>query len=232
MGKTRFTANRSKTVSIFVVICDEIRILNAKPFNFNCARSVRWQTGDMNDEQKLAVLNILEQRSYPHPYVLFGPPGTGKTKTVVEAVLQLIRMESARKHILVCATSNSACDEIVKRLISNGVGENVFRIFAKSMEEDMAQISAEILAVSNLRKSQHYYPSFAVLSRHKVRARISVFDIDEVRQNSKERGKNLFLFLFISFMQGDRVHTYIGWTIDPRPHQPAVLLAHFRRRGR
>lgn len=140
---------------------------------------IRWQTGDINDEQKLAVLSILEQRSFPHPYVLFGPPGTGKTKTLVEAILQMVRMRSMRKHILVCATSNSACDEIVKRLISNGAGHQVFRIFAKSMEAEMTDIPVEVLAVSNLSKSEHYYPSFAVLSKYKVNGRI--YDIDKAQ---------------------------------------------------
>lgn len=113
-------------------------------------------------------MNILEQTSYPHPYILFGPPGTGKTKTLVEAIMQLIHMESRRKHILVCATSNSACDEVVKRLITNGVGDKVFRIFAKRMEEEIAEIPPDVLAVSNLSLGEHYYPSIAVLMKHKV----------------------------------------------------------------
>ncbi|RHY23428.1 hypothetical protein DYB32_009204, partial [Aphanomyces invadans] len=54
------------------------------------------------------------------PYLLFGPPGTGKTVTIVESIEQILR--AARKnaskavHILACAPSNAAADNIVDRL--------------------------------------------------------------------------------------------------------------------
>jgi Primosomal protein N'' (replication factor Y) - superfamily II helicase len=42
-----------------------------------------------NPEQQQAVQNIVSGTSYPAPYLIFGPPGTGKTVTVVEAVTQV-----------------------------------------------------------------------------------------------------------------------------------------------
>ncbi|KXS20010.1 P-loop containing nucleoside triphosphate hydrolase protein [Gonapodya prolifera JEL478] len=48
-------------------------------------------------------------------YVVWGPPGTGKTKTIVEAVLQTLA-EHANAHVLVTAPSHSATDTIVTRL--------------------------------------------------------------------------------------------------------------------
>ena len=36
----------------------------------------------------LQVYNMTYGTSHPRPYVLFGPPGTGKTATVVEAIKQ------------------------------------------------------------------------------------------------------------------------------------------------
>lgn len=45
-----------------------------------------------NKEQKTAVENILNCKSGKAPYIVFGPPGTGKTVTIVEAILQVINL--------------------------------------------------------------------------------------------------------------------------------------------
>ena len=52
----------------------------------------KWFNKDIlnNPEQQRAVTNIIGKTSYPAPYILFGPPGTGKTVTLVEAITQVI----------------------------------------------------------------------------------------------------------------------------------------------
>ncbi|KAF5389693.1 hypothetical protein D9757_006021 [Collybiopsis confluens] len=66
-------------------------------------------------EQLEAVTAIVNMPPGSPPFVVFGPPGTGKTVTIVEAMRQLLtRDESAR--LLVCAPSNSAADLIATRL--------------------------------------------------------------------------------------------------------------------
>ena len=42
-----------------------------------------------NAEQKQAVKHIINKSAKPAPYILFGPPGTGKTATIVEAIKQV-----------------------------------------------------------------------------------------------------------------------------------------------
>ncbi|XP_053442523.1 RNA helicase Mov10l1 [Nycticebus coucang] len=69
----------------------------------------------LNENQKLAVKRILSGDCRPLPYVLFGPPGTGKTVTIIEAVLQ-VHFALPDSRILVCAPSNSAADLVCLRL--------------------------------------------------------------------------------------------------------------------
>lgn len=48
-----------------------------------------------NEEQKQAVEHIISQTAKPAPYILFGPPGTGKTATLIEAMYQvMLRLKS------------------------------------------------------------------------------------------------------------------------------------------
>ncbi|XP_030554172.1 putative helicase MOV-10 isoform X1 [Drosophila novamexicana] len=68
-----------------------------------------------NMEQLQAVQHIVNGPSSLAPYIVFGPPGTGKTTTIVEAILQL-RLRQPRSRILVTAGSNSACDTIALRI--------------------------------------------------------------------------------------------------------------------
>ncbi|XP_072026794.1 putative helicase MOV-10 [Amphiura filiformis] len=72
-----------------------------------------------NAEQVKAVRQIVQGTSRPAPYLVFGPPGTGKTVTVVEAIKQVYSKLRA-SYILACAPSNSAADLLAKRLITGG----------------------------------------------------------------------------------------------------------------
>lgn len=60
--------------------------------------------------QKNAISKALSSKNV---FLLHGPPGTGKTTTVVEIILQEVKRGSK---VLACAASNIAVDNIVERL--------------------------------------------------------------------------------------------------------------------
>uniref|UniRef100_A0A8D3CAX9 RNA helicase n=1 Tax=Scophthalmus maximus TaxID=52904 RepID=A0A8D3CAX9_SCOMX len=74
---------------------------------------------ELNPPQREAVKRILEGECRPIPYVLFGPPGTGKTITLIEAILQVYHFIPSSR-VLVCTPSNSAADLICIRLHDSG----------------------------------------------------------------------------------------------------------------
>lgn len=74
----------------------------------------------LNAMQQRAVNEVLWAKDVA---VVHGPPGTGKTTTLVEAVYETLRRES---QVLVCAQSNMAVDWISEKLVDRGV--NVLRI--------------------------------------------------------------------------------------------------------
>ncbi|HEX5652093.1 MAG TPA: AAA domain-containing protein, partial [Chitinophagaceae bacterium] len=69
----------------------------------------------LNQSQQNAVAAIQQNENL---CIVHGPPGTGKTTSLVEAIFQLVK---AGKKILVSAPSNTAVDNIAKGLIHQGI---------------------------------------------------------------------------------------------------------------
>lgn len=85
-----------------------------------------WHDDGLNPEQKAAVTSIaLHERRIP--FLLSGPPGTGKTKTCVEAVLQIVR-SNKRAKVLLVAPSNAASDVLALRLAKHIPPREMYRI--------------------------------------------------------------------------------------------------------
>ncbi|KAI3471377.1 hypothetical protein Pfo_030741 [Paulownia fortunei] len=70
---------------------------------------------NLDHSQKDAISKALSSKDL---FLLHGPPGTGKTTTVVEIILQEVKRGSK---ILACAASNIAVDNIVERLVPHRV---------------------------------------------------------------------------------------------------------------
>ena len=69
----------------------------------------------LNTSQQEAIQKTLEAQEVS---IIHGPPGTGKTTTLVEAVIETLQRET---QVLVCAPSNAAVDWISEQLMRRGI---------------------------------------------------------------------------------------------------------------
>jgi ATP-dependent RNA/DNA helicase IGHMBP2 len=90
----------------------------------------------LNPSQQAAVAHILKAKDVA---VVHGPPGTGKTTTLTEAIRLTLQTE---KQVLVCAPSNTAVDLLTEKL--SALGLNVLRIGNPArVSEDLLRHTAE-----------------------------------------------------------------------------------------
>lgn len=69
----------------------------------------------LNASQEAAVNRVLAAKEVA---IVHGPPGTGKTTTLVEAIYETLHRET---QVLVCAQSNTAVDWISEKLVDRGI---------------------------------------------------------------------------------------------------------------
>ena len=88
--------------------------------------------------------------------IIHGPPGTGKTTTLVHAIMQVLKVE---EHVLVCAPSNAAVDLLVEKLSEQQV--EVLRI------GNPARVTQELLSKTlDARIAHHpYYKELKVIRK-------------------------------------------------------------------
>ena len=107
----------------------------------------------LNASQQQAVSDVLTVRDV---LIIHGPPGTGKTTTLVDAVCETLRREP---QVMVCAQSNTAVDWISKQLADRGV--SVLRI------GNPAKVTDEMLAATYERRFEAHpdYPQLWQIRR-------------------------------------------------------------------
>lgn len=71
---------------------------------------LQWMDPTLNESQKDAIRFAMASREVA---LIHGPPGTGKTHTLIELILQLLKQDL---RLLVCGPSNISVDNIVERL--------------------------------------------------------------------------------------------------------------------
>ncbi|KAB0798896.1 hypothetical protein PPYR_06776 [Photinus pyralis] len=138
--------------------------LSANPLTVN--KLVWYNAGiGTNEKQQEAIHHIVSETARPYPYLVFGPPGTGKTITLVEAILQIRKLKPEKK-ILVSAPTNSAADEITKRLISYSVSKMaMFRYVAPSHAYDL--IDTDVKPYTNFR-DEFYHPENSEILKYSI----------------------------------------------------------------
>ncbi|GJQ87580.1 hypothetical protein Trydic_g17422 [Trypoxylus dichotomus] len=120
---------------------------------------------ESNREQQQAIVHILSRSSYPAPYLIFGPPGTGKTMTIVEAISQVWKTKPS-SNILVCAPSNSVANEIALRLTEYVPKSELFRYMSVSF--DMYNIPDKVLPFTNYDDGDFYTPTPAEIRGYRI----------------------------------------------------------------
>ncbi len=109
----------------------------------------------LNESQNNAVQKIISAKDIA---VIHGPPGTGKTTTLVQAIRQTLKTE---KQVLVCSPSNTAVDLLTEKLHREGI--SVLRL------GNPARISEDVL-INTLDAKVPAHPSYKDLKSYRKTA--------------------------------------------------------------
>ena len=122
----------------------------------------------LNPTQERAVNEVLWAKDVA---IVHGPPGTGKTTTLVEAINETLMRES---QVLVCAQSNMAVDWISEKLVDRGI--NVLRI------GNPTRVNDKMLGFTYARRFESHpdYPQLWAIRKA----------IRELRKNRKKGSEN------------------------------------------
>lgn len=142
-------------------------------------RQFLWDNDCQKNKQKTNVCACSNPPDVPtHPTVPYQFPriiygiyiklyslGTGKTTTMIAAILEVV-MFSKAKCVLVCSQSNSACDDITKRLMVHVNKSRIIRLYATSYQHN--QLDPTIEPISNYRNGKFDYPCLNHLYGYQV----------------------------------------------------------------
>ncbi|NXD09840.1 SMBP2 protein, partial [Nothocercus nigrocapillus] len=98
----------------------DVLFFSSEPSTFSETRPLQLHNASLDASQREAVSFALAQRELA---IIHGPPGTGKTTTLVEIILQAVQQGL---RVLCCAPSNVAVDNLAERLA--GAGARLVRL--------------------------------------------------------------------------------------------------------
>ena len=129
----------------------------------------------LNTSQEQAVNKVLCAKDVA---VVHGPPGTGKTTTLVEAIYETLHREN---QVLVCAQSNTAVDWISEKLVDRGVP--VLRI------GNPTRVNDKMLSFTYERQFENH-PAYSELWGIRKAIRDAVGSLRNKSQSEKEKIRN------------------------------------------
>lgn len=118
---------------------------------------LHWLDPDLNPEQKRAVQSFVHFNRLA-PLLISGPPGTGKTKTITEAVFQILATDPD-SHIIVCGASNPSADTLAMRLKNRLNPSELFRL--NDCSRPFEEIKPQLLAYCHLQEGHFALPPLA-----------------------------------------------------------------------
>ena len=133
-----------------------VRLLTGKGKPNFSSQDFRHVNDELNTLQQFAVDKILDAQELA---IVHGPPGTGKTTTLIQAIKALLKQDN--KQILVVAPSNTAVDLLTEKLDEEGV--SVLRI------GNPARVSDQLFALT-LDGKMERHPSMRQVRTYKKQA--------------------------------------------------------------
>ncbi|KAF1962172.1 DNA-binding protein SMUBP-2 [Byssothecium circinans] len=156
----------------------------------NPLHKLEWNDPSLNDSQKEAIRFALASREIA---LIHGPPGTGKTHTLIELILQLLKQ---KLRLLVCGPSNISVDNIVERLASHKVPMirlgHPARLLPSVLNHSLdvlTKTSDAAALVQDVRKEMDDKQSSIRKTRNARERRQIYTDLKELRKEYREREK-------------------------------------------
>eukprot|EP00698_Gefionella_okellyi_P006805 TRINITY_DN1633_c0_g1_i3.p1 TRINITY_DN1633_c0_g1~~TRINITY_DN1633_c0_g1_i3.p1 ORF type:complete len:960 (+),score=166.97 TRINITY_DN1633_c0_g1_i3:272-3151(+) len=190
------------------------------------AETIQLFDTQLNDEQRAAVCNIVNGTMGAVPYLVFGPPGTGKTKTMVEAILQVycgshLQQLQRPQHLLVCAPSDWAAD-----LLCVGIARHVQQVGKMLRLNDVRRGKASVMKQVLLYCYEDLHGTFQIPESYLLGSyNIIVCTCSTASELSSRLDPHYFDYIFIDEAgQALEAETYIPLSLCHR-HMSGVAMA-------
>ncbi|XP_041364208.1 uncharacterized protein LOC121379626 [Gigantopelta aegis] len=127
----------------------------------------------LNENQMKAVQHIVAKRvGYSPPFIMYGPFGTGKTETLAQATMMLIK-ESKSARILICAQSNSAADRYIVNYLDQFLKERnledkLRRVYFKERRVNTVKLEVQKYCAMTERKDAFIPPFREDIMQHSI----------------------------------------------------------------